>query len=1064
MVEAAHPAPPARGPEVNLAWLQRYNKRLETLCPASRPHADLVRLEAGWTCPGHDDDPSCFDEPHEASSTGTAAADETRSPAQHLAAIAYVCEEAQLLAETAQHQIFPAVAASCEGGDGDVSDAAVLARTQTAATQVRTCTAFCLRCSEVALALWDLLAGLDNRSEHFLAAWAILANLLGILVAVDTLVQDNETLQRWWTRLLPDACRAEGLIDPCSVRGQWFEALLKKLTASPANVAAHHAALQRASKLLVKDFDAEWRAASREDESFPSYECESKFVGFAALCQLCDRATGSCDAWRLLHDLNKLIPVVPLCGRTIWSLDAFVDDKAGGRARRKEYTQRLVASLAQRVPAYAGQVAAWVASVTGKEANPERSIVHALALAHRVRRALTMTLRLHAEEELPMSKHLISQHIAVCIELLMVIRDTARSELGRGAKTARTRILVVSSVFTDVERQVAVWKHRLGNGESPDAIAKAGLSMLTRASSGAHLDRARVALGAVSSLVSASGSGLCKWEEVVRLERQLERLRLVTRWQTNLDRACTCSMLYWDADTLLPLMLRSASPPRVKLLTAAFGEAALALFGQKTTDADAFRDRLVATVREYYVDPLCVRVDEALRLHQHAVHMEHLAAAALEIDELRSAVHVGPLEIMDASLHTKTCVEHYLQRQFYNMTVLSLHDWRSYREMQKVAMETLGISVADSTLPQGGLDAQVDILELMRHWDTFVSQYTHNLSQQFFVERRLRRGAKHLRTVSVQTIADSVGTHGLGILSTCVNFAYQFLTRSVSEVANALLEEPVKSYLARERRWFASHAKSRGIDHKYPFERAFRYSRDSRGLGDLQSGPGLVFHLCELLTHIGNTLGFVRMVRVAGRRWVADAVQTIPLLDVPSDASEYVNGRTTLKEEEEQEQEQEKEESATTLLCKKFDMGKDYLRVLVDVFRRALGNADDKSHLDNFFMLVPALTVHFVESLMSGEDQLSRSHQGREAFFTDDGFAVGVAYMLTILGETEEFSALLWFASLQQAFAQDIRDLRGASSVSREDATRVERLERFRRHFRLLEFALESSLVFFKLS
>lgn len=72
----------------------------------------------------------------------------------------------------------------------------------------------------------------------------------------------------------------------------------------------------------------------------------------------------------------------------------------------------------------------------------------------------------------------------------------------------------------------------------------------------------------------------------------------------------------------------------------------------------------------------------------------------------------------------------------------------------------MNINLEDSLL-QG-----VDVLEIMRNIHLFVQQYLYNLNQQFFVEATST--SKHLNTVTITHIANSIRTHGSGIINTTV--------------------------------------------------------------------------------------------------------------------------------------------------------------------------------------------------------------------------------------------------------------------------------------------------------
>lgn len=60
----------------------------------------------------------------------------------------------------------------------------------------------------------------------------------------------------------------------------------------------------------------------------------------------------------------------------------------------------------------------------------------------------------------------------------------------------------------------------------------------------------------------------------------------------------------------------------------------------------------------------------------------------------------------------------------------------------------------------------LDVLEIMRNIHIFVSKYLYNLNNQIFIEQSSNN--KHLNTINIQHIANSIRTHGTGIMNTTV--------------------------------------------------------------------------------------------------------------------------------------------------------------------------------------------------------------------------------------------------------------------------------------------------------
>lgn len=50
-------------------------------------------------------------------------------------------------------------------------------------------------------------------------------------------------------------------------------------------------------------------------------------------------------------------------------------------------------------------------------------------------------------------------------------------------------------------------------------------------------------------------------------------------------------------------------------------------------------------------------------------------------------------------------------------------------------------------------------------------------------------------------------------------------------------------------------------------------------------------------------------------------------------------------------------------------------------------NSNNNSHLLNFYILIPSLTLNFIEHAINAKEKMYKKSKG--AMFTDDGFAVG---------------------------------------------------------------------------
>lgn len=80
-------------------------------------------------------------------------------------------------------------------------------------------------------------------------------------------------------------------------------------------------------------------------------------------------------------------------------------------------------------------------------------------------------------------------------------------------------------------------------------------------------------------------------------------------------------------------------------------------------------------------------------------------------------------------------------------------------------------------------------------------------------------------------------------------------------------------------------------------------------------------------------------------------------------------------------------DSEIDTLAKNFAGGTEYFKMLVAVFAEKF-RSEENAHLKNFFIIVPPLTINFVEHILQGKEKLAKKKPG--GFFTDDGFVIGL--------------------------------------------------------------------------
>lgn len=331
----------------------------------------------------------------------------------------------------------------------------------------------------------------------------------------------------------------------------------------------------------------------------------------------------------------------------------------------------------------------------------------------------------------------------------------------------------------------------------------------------------------------------------------------------------------------------------------------------------------------------------------------------------------------------------------------------------------------------------------MKNIQEFVSSYNYNLNQQNFIERRPNRGAKYLNTISIQSISASLRQHGIGVVNTAVNSVYKFLSQKFQSFSQLLIDDFIRSLLSKEMRWSEECKVTDGS--AYSFDRAVVFSNDMRKLGSMGKGRSILDQLRVLVTEIGNSLGFVRMVRSAGMHFCSEALQFLPQTESASKYLSKVHEQMKTKaghpdlaftsntengddfgsvicNESSLDGAAKKLDRVIFSVSESFTSNSDYIRVFLAVFQDVMAGSDH-SHLDGFFAMVPALSLSWMEASLHAKETMQKKNRTRDAYYTDDGFALGIAFILAVLKQNELFDALCWFRTLRKKFAVDEIDL-----------------------------------------
>jgi len=206
-------------------------------------------------------------------------------------------------------------------------------------------------------------------------------------------------------------------------------------------------------------------------------------------------------------------------------------------------------------------------------------------------------------------------------------------------------------------------------------------------------------------------------------------------------------------------------------------------------------------------------------------------------------------------------------------------------------------------------------------------------------------------------------------MNTIVNFTYQFLRKKFIIFSQFLFDDHIKSRLIKDTRFYKESKEK--FNGKYPYDRAEKFNKEIRKLGITEEGNSYLDQFRLLITEIGNAMGFVRMVRSGGLHYCSNAIKFVPDLQNIPNFAEHA-GKAGLPTETTQ--------AANNLdgivdnLVKNFAEGTEYFKALVDVFSEEFRSAQNM-HLRNFYVIVPPLTLNFIEHMLVSKDKLQKKRK-----------------------------------------------------------------------------------------
>uniref|UniRef100_A0A8C9V9W1 WASH complex subunit 4 n=1 Tax=Scleropages formosus TaxID=113540 RepID=A0A8C9V9W1_SCLFO len=983
---------------------------------------------------------------------------------------------------------------------------------------------FVSRCFEVVVNLVHQLASLYSSSKnatkiiessgvHFQTVYEHLGELLVVLMTLDEIMENHGTLKEHWKmykRLLKSVHHNPSKFEIPEEKLKPFEKLLLKLEGqlldgmifqssgicSPGLVDG-----RRNSSTFAEEFAHNIRTIFTNVESKLGEPSEidqrDKYAGVCGLFVLHFHIFRTVDKklYKALLDVCKKVPAVTLIANIVWFPDTFLVNKVPAAAKvmdrksmqslrsmREASLQQRAQALPKDVQSYYVFVTSWMMkmeSIMSKEQKSDKFsedlssrcniFVQGILYAYGISTIIKTTMNLYMSMQKPMTKASVKS-LCRLVELLKSIEHTFHR---RSAVVADSVAHITHQLQSQALAAIATAKKRVISDKKYSEQRLDVLSALVLAENALNGPSTKERRLMVSLALSVGTQmKTFKDEELLPLQLVLKKLDLISELRERVKVQCDCGFLYWHR-AVFPIYLddvydHAVDAARIHYMFSALRDCVPTMLHAKHLETcdqllESYDKEIMEVFNEHLLDKLCKEIEKDLRLSVHThLKLDDRNPFKVGMKDLAHFFSLKPIRFFNRFIDIKAYVTHYLDKTFYNLTTVALHDWATYSEMRSLAMQRYGLMMTEAHLPSQTLEQGLDVLEIMRNIHVFVSRYLYNLNNQIFIERTSNN--KHLNTINIRHIANSIRTHGTGIMNTTVNFTYQFLRKKFYIFSQFMYDEHIKSRLIKDIRFFRETKDQ--TDQKYPFERAEKFNRGIRKLGITPDGQSYLDQFRQLISQIGNAMGYVRMIRSGGLHCCSSAIRFVP------DLEDIVNFEELVKEEGLSEETQKAArvlDSVLSDLTSNSAEGTEYFKMLVGVFAPEFRSVKNM-HLRNFYMIVPPLTVNFVEHSIGCKEKLNKKNKGGAAF-TDDGFAMGVAYILKLLDQYQEFDSLHWFQAVREKYMKEMNAVvkeQNVQATSQDEKLMQtmnltqKRLDVYLQEFELLYFSLSSARIFFR--
>ena len=479
------------------------------------------------------------------------------------------------------------------------------------------------------------------------------------------------------------------------------------------------------------------------------------------------------------------------------------------------------------------------------------------------------------------------------------------------------------------------------------------------------------------------------------------------------------------------------------------------------------------TFENIFLKKLNQEIEDVLRRQVHGNFIEGLEGVPYSDKNLKSYLSIKKFRFFDRIVDVKRYVEEQMNMKFYQLTTLNLNNYQTYQRMRVLARNKYGLNLHDVYLPNQNLEQGKDILEIVRNITSFSKSYTHNLHSQQFIE--LVKDSSYINIIGVPQILSSLYTHGKGIINTIINSSFRFISKIVGYLIDIVRNDYFNSILKDEMKFWEENKAN--LKYNYPPERGQAARKKIESFDENKKNP--VIQKCiKFITQVGNVVSLIRCIRSALMDYNSQNVNLLTSYNI-NDFNELLEKLSLQASEDPTNQasqispnmlsntqnsliESSKLFSKTISALKQIGENEfNYLEILITAFRSSI-TLEKIPDIDLFAFLLPPLTYVFVDTSIQARDNLLKKNKTEESiYFSDDGFIMGMCYLLKLFFADKKFESLNWFTSVIGSY----NDKKGGKKTDKYtggvDTLNDREITTYKEQFELLYFTFTSASLLF---